>query len=583
MSFLSSAFLEAPGEYIRVNEDPREFLENKFELMKILENKLESLKLQENQPLHGLVPLSIMKSHLKDNICFYGKKEVFRGSIRQEYLAGVYGESIWWKYLARVFGGSIWASDLSSDHSVGEHLIYNDNISTHREEKDQEGNKSLEIETLPLFPIHGGSQYDFFGVKASDLLSDHSVGSYYTARMVGPHMDNTTDFLKPPMVLCAIAKLVPGTTTFIGGQFRNVCVSRPWMVSENALLGSLTRGTKIERATIEYLEHLSIFLKVAEDDRVKKGKSKIHCPYKKCLNWTCYPDLKTIKSHLIENGFIQRYTCWNFHGEVKPKSNTSVSNCDVENNDSNNNNRDNLNDMLPNLEGNAAEKNHDKSQQLLVDSETPLYEGFTSLLEALHEMFPKAKLPSSTYQAKKLIFPMGMKIKKIDACPKDCMLYRDNDKDLHACRICGKSRYKKKKDTPLNPDDAKLLRWHAEERQRDGKIRHVADSLQWRNIDNEFKEFGDEIRNMRFGLSSDGINPFRNMTSRHSTWPKQTKKERTYWLTSHLHDAVGSYTWTMVKCNQQEVDSNAGYYVMRWMYDFVITHQIHFLKTVRIH
>ncbi|GJW91591.1 TNP2-like protein [Tanacetum coccineum] len=50
-------------------------------------------------------------------------------------------------------------------------------------------------------------------------------------------------------------------------------------------------------------------------------------------------------------------------------------------------------------------------------------------------------------------------------------------------------------------------------------MRHVADSLQWRNIDNEFIEFGDEIRNIRFGLSSDGINPFGNMSSHHSTWP----------------------------------------------------------------
>ncbi|GJW69905.1 hypothetical protein Tco_0126822 [Tanacetum coccineum] len=30
------------------------------------------------------------------------------------------------------------------------------------------------------FPIHGGSRHDFFGLKASDLSSDHSVGGYYT-------------------------------------------------------------------------------------------------------------------------------------------------------------------------------------------------------------------------------------------------------------------------------------------------------------------------------------------------------------------------------------------------------------------
>ncbi|GJZ44471.1 hypothetical protein Tco_0591726 [Tanacetum coccineum] len=42
--------------------------------------------------------------------------------------------------------------------------------------RDQEGNNSPEIETLPLFPIHGGSQHDFFGVQASDLSLDHSVG-----------------------------------------------------------------------------------------------------------------------------------------------------------------------------------------------------------------------------------------------------------------------------------------------------------------------------------------------------------------------------------------------------------------------
>ncbi|GKA53220.1 hypothetical protein Tco_0746535 [Tanacetum coccineum] len=72
--------------------------------------------------------------------------------------------------------------------------MYNDNIESSRRGRSRR-KYSSEIETLPLFPIHGGSQHDFFGVKASDLSSDHSVGGYYTARMVGPHMDITTDFV----------------------------------------------------------------------------------------------------------------------------------------------------------------------------------------------------------------------------------------------------------------------------------------------------------------------------------------------------------------------------------------------------
>jgi hypothetical protein len=70
-----------------------------------------------------------------------------------------------------------------------------------------------------------------------------------------------------------------------------------------------------------------------------------------------------------------------------------------------------------------------------------------------------------------------------------------------------------------NPKDAKLLRWHADERKKDGKLRHPADGIQWRNIDRKYPEFGREPRNIRFGLSTDGMNPFGNMSSRHSTWP----------------------------------------------------------------
>ncbi|XP_057247430.1 uncharacterized protein LOC130589846 [Beta vulgaris subsp. vulgaris] len=69
--------------------------------------------------------------------------------------------------------------------------------------------------------------------------------------------------------------------------------------------------------------------------------------------------------------------------------------------------------------------------------------GFTELLEALHDMFPEGNLlPKSTYYAKKLMCPLGLEYERIDACPNDCMLYRNEYADLYECPRCGKSRYK---------------------------------------------------------------------------------------------------------------------------------------------
>ncbi|KAI3740168.1 hypothetical protein L2E82_30590 [Cichorium intybus] len=266
------------------------------------------------------------------------------------------------------------------------------------------------------------------------------------------------------------------------------------------------------------------------------------------------------------------YTRWSQHGELLIDRNT----VDIGSNgdDSDDGTGDNINDMLQDIEDNGFDEDYEKFQQLFEDAEKPLYTGcmkftklsavlklfnlkanngwsdksFTELLEILHEMLPESnELPISLYYAKKLMCTMDLEIERIHACPNDCMLYRNEYANLHECITCGKSRYTSKKQMEYNSDvkkngppakllwylpivprlkrlfanskDAKLLRWHAEERKRDGKIRHVADSPQWRNIDYEFEEFGDEIRNIRFGLSSDGLNPFGKMSSRHSTWP----------------------------------------------------------------
>jgi hypothetical protein len=50
-------------------------------------------------------------------------------------------------------------------------------------------------------------------------------------------------------------------------------------------------------------------------------------------------------------------------------------------------------------------------------------------------------------------------------------------------------------------------------------LRYPADGSQFRAIDRELPKFADNTRNLRFALSTDGMNPFREQSSSHSTWP----------------------------------------------------------------
>jgi hypothetical protein len=72
-----------------------------------------------------------------------------------------------------------------------------------------------------------------------------------------------------------------------------------------------------------------------------------------------------------------------------------------------------------------------------------------------------------------------------------------------------------------NPKDAKLMSWHAsaEHMKDDGKLRHPSNGKQWKCFNAKFLEFGNEARNIRFTLSTDGMNPFGDLSNLHNTWP----------------------------------------------------------------
>ena len=52
-----------------------------------------------------------------------------------------------------------------------------------------------------------------------------------------------------------------------------------------------------------------------------------------------------------------------------------------------------------------------------------------------------------------------------------------------------------------------------------GEEGHLAYCAHWRHIDNTYGWFGDDPRNIRFALSTDGMNPYGNMSTSHSAWP----------------------------------------------------------------
>ena len=70
--------------------------------------------------------------------------------------------------------------------------------------------------------------------------------------------------------------------------------------------------------------------------------------------------------------------------------------------------------------------------------------GFENLLKIFKKMLPKDnELPSSTYEAKKVVCPLGLEVQKIHACINDCILYRGEEyENMNECPIYGALRYK---------------------------------------------------------------------------------------------------------------------------------------------
>jgi hypothetical protein len=80
---------------------------------------------------------------------------------------------------------------------------------------------------------------------------------------------------------------------------------------------------------------------------------------------------------------------------------------------------------------------------------------FSALLELLTKVLSKPNgLPSSIYQANKIICPLTLGIEKIHACPNHCILYQKEHEFKDRCPRCNASRYKRNDNSEEVEDDS---------------------------------------------------------------------------------------------------------------------------------
>ncbi|WVZ13968.1 hypothetical protein V8G54_011534 [Vigna mungo] len=287
------------------------------------------------------------------------------------------------------------------------------------------------------------------------------------------------------------------------------------------------------RISEEYEKGVSVFLQYVKEN-AKSVNGTYFCPCVRCAN-QIRQDLGNLHDHLFMFGITKSYTVWTWHGKILDQPMMSQGTNYVEEWMI-----DHLEDMIRDVgENNFLRANLYDS--IINDSEQPLYPGctnftrlsatlklfslkarngwtdksFTELLELLKEMLPENNtLPIRNNEAKKVLCPMGLEYQKIHACPNDCVLYIKEFASLKHCPTCGLSHFKKKRDKNTEEGND-----GAPGRKCDNLLRHPADSPQWKKIDETFPEFGADPRNLRLALATDGMNPYGNLSSKHSSWP----------------------------------------------------------------
>ncbi|GFZ06764.1 DEAD-box protein abstrakt [Actinidia rufa] len=261
------------------------------------------------------------------------------------------------------------------------------------------------------------------------------------------------------------------------------------------------------RISRPYFDGLSLFIQFAR--AVIDGQGNIPCPCLKCVNfYQISPE--DVRIHLLQNGIMQSYIVWHEHGEPR------------------------VSDNVPHPEI------RDKQDHDLGGIDALVEDRIRAEVNGWYPRGGSNLVPKSTYEARKILFDLGLSYELIDACINDCVLFWKENAMLDKCPRCNVSRYKincgkgKKiphkilRYFPLTPRLKRLfmsrtiseaMRWHMENPGDGEESRHPAQSDEWKDFDVKHPEFALKPRNVRLGLAVDGFNPFGNMSNSYSMWP----------------------------------------------------------------
>jgi hypothetical protein len=138
---------------------------------------------------------------------------------------------------------------------------------------------------------------------------------------------------------------------------------------------------------------------------------------------------------------------------------------------------------------------------------------------------------------------MGLGYEKIHVCKNNCVLFcKEKYVKLDVCPVCceADSRWKDADTNKCVPQ--KVLRqfslisrlkrmflsskttkdalWHKSKRKPvKNDLSHPANGESWKHFNKSWPKFAEDARNLRFGLATDGFNPFGNMTNSYSLQP----------------------------------------------------------------